>query len=103
MVAVRMRKIALKYARGLAIAMAAFSTVACGNGGSINFQPGVLPTFNNRGAATTSVPASSALWIESGKTTANGYHAKVQINPVKGTQLTGGGYEVKMKHTVRNR
>lgn len=98
-----MRKNALKLVKGLATVMAALSTVACGNGGSINFQPGVIPTTNSSGSSTSLVPASNALWIESGKTVANGYHAKLQINPTKGTSLTASGYELKMKHTVRNR
>ncbi len=89
----------------LTAAAALFALVACGNGGSINFQPPATGpgTINNRGAATTMVPASQALAIESGQTTATGYHAKLQLNPNKGTELTGSGYNMKLKHTTRNR
>lgn len=101
-----MRVFAQKCARivVLFVAMAATltTTVACGNGGSIQFQPGTGPVTNNRGAASSMVPASQALAIESGKTTANGFHAKVQLNFQKGTKVTGSGYEVELKHTVRN-
>lgn len=78
---------------------------ACGNGGSISFEPSPTPnpTINDRGADLTIVPASVALSIESGKTTANGYHAKLQLNPNKGVELTGSGYTLKMKHATRNR
>lgn len=76
---------------------------ACGSGGSIEFFDGTSPAGTPRGVATTMVPASIALAIESGKTTADGYHAKLQLNPRKGRQLSGGGYSVELKHTTRNR
>ena len=95
------------WVRNLSWCLAAASTVlsltACGSGGSIDFYAGTRPTSNKGAAATTMVPASLPLAIESGKSTANGYHAKLQFNSVKGTELTGGGYSLKLKHTVRNR
>lgn len=83
--------------------LVAFSLSACGNGGSINFNnPGNSNPTNNRGVGVTFVPASQALAIESGKTTATGYHAKLQLNPLQSTELTGSSYKLKLKHTVRN-
>jgi hypothetical protein len=98
-----MRFVVQNCARVLALAASALFLVACGNGGSIQFQPSPVPAPLNRGAAITMVPASEALAIESGKTTANGYHAKVQLNFTKGTTAAAGAYDVQLKHTVRNR
>lgn len=77
-------------------------STACGNSGSITFRP-ESSVRTPRGISVTQVPASQALAVEDGFTPATGHTAKLQINPVKGTVLTGGGYTVKMKHTVRNR
>lgn len=78
---------------------------ACGNGGSINFMDegsSAPPTSTNSVSAFDLVPASQALVIESGKTAANGYHAKLQLNPLKGQTLTApGGYKANLKFTSR--
>jgi len=91
-------------ARCLSLAAAALVLAACGNGGSIEFQPPATTPgiVNNRGASTSMVPAGVALAIETSQTTATGYHAKLQFNPLKGTQLTGSGYTLKPKHVTRN-
>lgn len=90
-------------ARILLLAIGTLVLVACGNGGSIEFRPDSTPRKRNKGAATTMVPSGSALLTEFGQTPATGHTAKFQVNPIKGTELTGGGYTLKLKHTVRNR
>jgi hypothetical protein len=76
--------------------------MACDSGGKIEFHDGHreseigVPRFNL-------VPASVALAIEPGKSRANGYHAKLEINPVGGQKLkSGSGYELKLKYTGRS-
>lgn len=88
--------------RALLLSLISLSLAACGNSGSITFRPeqGVR---QSRGISVTQVPASQAQVVEFGQTYATGHTAKIQINPIKGTELTGGGYKVKLKHTVRNR
>lgn len=88
--------------RALALFLLFFSLVACGNSGSITFRP-EEGSRRARGISVTQVPASQAQAVEFGQTYATGHTAKIQINPTKGTELTGGGYKVKLKHTVRNR
>lgn len=82
------------------------STAACGNGGRINFEPGfgnTQPT-SNKPTSFSVVPASKALVVEDGKDVSTGYHAKVQLNPVKGLKMTATtGHSATMKYTVRNR
>lgn len=84
-------------------AMSAVQT-ACGNGGQITFDPSMIEHQNNKPAPFSVVPASQALAIESSQTVATGYHAKLQLNPLKGTNLTSvTGHRAQMKFTVRNR
>lgn len=81
--------------------------VACGNKGQINFvEDGAgrgpdSSTYQNAGFNL--VAGSQALMVESGKTTANGYHAKVQLNEQKGISLSGGGLRANIKFTTRTR
>jgi hypothetical protein len=96
----------VNYARYVFSFLTLFFCVACNNGGKIQFfdDSSVAPVPQApKSAGYSFVPASQALMVESGKTTANGYHAKVQFNPQSGTKLTGGGYTVKLKYTTRNR
>jgi len=79
-----------------------FGLSACGNGGRINFDPG-FSTNVHKVPGYNMVPASEALTIEQGKTIANGYHAKVQLNNMSGTKLVSGAYTAKMKFTTRHR
>lgn len=84
------------------LTFAFLSAAACGNGGRIEFDPGFVAK-TSKGPGFNLVPASNALVVESGKNVSTGYHAKVQLNTVKGTQLTGSGYAAKLKYTARNR
>ncbi len=90
-------------ARVCIAAIGIFCLMACDNGGKIEFRPDTTPRKRNKGSAVTMVPAGKAIITEFGQTPATGHTAKVQINPVQGTELTGGGYTLKLKHTVRNR
>lgn len=77
---------------------------ACGNGGSINFKNPTQTVVENKPSSFAYVPASQALVIQSGQTIANGYHGKLEYNPIAGQNLTGpGGYKAKIKFTARNR
>lgn len=85
----------------------AFFCIACGNGGGILFlepsQPSVDPSTGNKTSSFNLIPASQALMVESGKTPANGYHAKMQMTPIGGQKFTAaGGYKAKLKYTTRN-
>lgn len=79
------------------------SISACGNGGHVDFNPDFLAK-QAKPTAFNLVPASRALAIESGKTIATGYSAKLQLSDIKGTHLAAGnGYTAQVKYTVRNR
>lgn len=77
-------------------------TAACGNGGSINFDPGYIAR-TSKTPGFTLVQGGRALAVESGKTVATGVHAKLELNSTKGTTLTSGSYTAKIKYTTRNR
>jgi hypothetical protein len=90
-----------QFARPIGILLLLLGLTACGNGGSINFIDGGS-TSQTGISSFNMVPASQALAVESGKTPANGYHAKLQLNPLKGQALSGsGGYKATMKLTTR--
>lgn len=75
---------------------------ACGNGGKINFFDS-SSTASNSPAGFNMVPGSKALVIESGKTTTNGYHAKIEYNTLKGQTFTAaGGYSARLDFTSRH-
>jgi len=82
----------------LCLLIAVAPLVACGNGGHVDFAPD-SQTVSEKNAGFNMVPASRAL-----ATSATGYSAKLQLNPVAGTDLkAGNGYSARMKFTVRNR
>jgi hypothetical protein len=87
----------------LCLACAFLSSVACGNGGHIEFTPEYIAK-TKKGAGFNMVPGSQALAIEQGQTFATGYSAKLQLSPIKGTTLSSpSGHTARLKYTVRNR
>lgn len=77
---------------------------ACGNGGSINFKNPTQTVVENKPSAYNYVPGSQALVVQNGHTIANGYHGKLEYNPIRGQNMQGpGGYKARMKFTGRNR
>ncbi len=80
------------------------SLPGCGNGGAINFTNQEPSVSVNKSSSFNYVPASQALVIQSGKTTTNGYHGKLQMNPLGGQLMSGpGGYKAQVKFTARSR
>lgn len=91
--------------RLLYIIATALLVSACGNGGSINFHDSSSqepPASNvNKNAGFNMVDGSRALVIESGKNVGTGYHGKLELNPVGGQKVQGGGYTGRLKFTTR--
>lgn len=95
----------MKAVRILTITAIALLISACGNKGSINFhdessQEPADPKINQN-AGFNMVDGSRALIVESGKNVSTGYHGKLELNPMGGQKMTGGGYSTRLKFTTR--
>ncbi|MBX3023000.1 MAG: hypothetical protein KF799_15095 [Bdellovibrionales bacterium] len=88
--------------RILLLAAVLLTASACGNGGSINFDPGYL-TKTYAVPKFTMTEGGLALVVEDGLTPTTGYHGKLQFNSVSGIKMSNASHYAKIKYTVRNR
>ena len=69
---------------------------ACNNEGEIKFHDGA--STSSRGVTSLSItPGAQALAVESGKTKATGYHARLELNTIQGQKVqSNSGYSVRL-------